>query len=138
MAAPSCSAGRRAGPVCFSLVVAPGRGAPRRSRSAVRERLTGVLPASRLADLTLMVSELVSNAVLHGGGEIELRIDADERYVRGQVIDGGGGFLRPPPGRPGVGGLGLVVIERLAETWGIRSGPTNVWFELAVLAPDHV
>ena len=39
-----------------------------------------------------MVSELVTNAVMHGQGTIRLRLQVDAGDVWGEVIDAGGGF----------------------------------------------
>lgn len=51
------------------------------------------LPAQQLADLLVIVSELTSNAVLHGDGEIRVRVSVENGRVYGEVIDGGGGFV---------------------------------------------
>jgi anti-sigma regulatory factor (Ser/Thr protein kinase) len=94
-----------------------------------------VLPAATLSDVTLAVSELVANAVLHGTGEIELRMEADATDVKGEVIDEGGGFeqrLREEDGIDEVGGRGLFIVGRLAETWGVHEGTTHVWFRIPV------
>lgn len=85
--------------------------------------------------LGLLVSELVTNAVVHGGGRRELEVEADicESSVRVQVRDAGPGFVpRPRALEPDeVGGWGLFLVERLAGRWGVScGGGTTVWFEL--------
>ena len=46
-----------------------------------------------LGDLDLVVSELVSNVVMHGQGAIRLRLHViDAGDVWGEMVDAGGGF----------------------------------------------
>ena len=115
-----------------------GRAAPGAARRVLEER-EGALPQGARADLLLLVSELVSNAVLHGGigadGRIGVRLDQEPGHVRVEVNDGGSGFdwerrRRERPRREG--GFGLALVERIAERWGIEreNGLTRVWFEL--------
>jgi anti-sigma regulatory factor (Ser/Thr protein kinase) len=121
--------------VSFSLALPRDPGASLLARRAVRERLADVLPAPTLADVTLAVSELVTNAVLHGHGRIELRIESDQQCVKGEVIDEGGGFerqIRAEGGVDGVAGRGLLIVGQLAERWGVHEGTTHVWFEIPV------
>jgi anti-sigma regulatory factor (Ser/Thr protein kinase) len=88
--------------------------------------------------LTLLVSELIANAVAHGSrrptDSITMRVWTLPDTVRVQVADRGGGFERIPKPRPGelrVGGWGLFLVDRIADRWGVRSGATTeVWFEL--------
>jgi anti-sigma regulatory factor (Ser/Thr protein kinase) len=114
--------------------------------SLARAAVTGFVERSELAaaergTLTLLVSELVSNAVLHSDAPpasgIVLRAHLlDEDAVRVEVIDGGSGFTATPrdPERPH-GGYGLYLLEQQATRWGVdREGGTRVWFEL-VSAP---
>lgn len=87
------------------------------------------------ARVALLVSELVSNAVLHGSGDaIELSADLDDGRVRVEVYDDGGGFEPPPPpreGEPVPAGWGLYLVSRLADRWGVDGGRrTRVWFEI--------
>jgi anti-sigma regulatory factor (Ser/Thr protein kinase) len=84
-----------------------------------------------------MVSELVSNAIRHGGGDAEgrvtLRVEATPTKMRVEVSDEGTGFdprrLRPRPSHS-VGGYGLEIIAALAHRWGVARDPTRVWFEI--------
>jgi len=109
--------------------------------SLARAALTGFIEQSELAPalgtLTLLVSELVSNAVLHSdappASDIVLcahLLEADA--VRVEVIDCGSGFTASPrdPARAH-GGYGLYLVENQATRWGVdREGGTRVWFEL--------
>jgi len=122
-------------PISFSLALPPEPAASFLARKAVREHLAEALPASTLADVTLAVSELVTNAVIHGRGGIELRIEADGESVKGEVIDEGAGFerqLRADEGIDDVAGRGLLIVGQLAESWGVHEGTTHVWFEIPV------
>ena len=81
----------------------------------------GSLGASELEDLRLVVSELVTNAILHGGAPVWLSVWSDA--ARGTTIidvsDGGTGIddpyfeLRPPVNLPG--GAGLWIIGQLSQ-----------------------
>ena len=50
------------------------------------------LAPERRADLNLLVSELVNNAVVHGSGRIELQLERRRDAVWAQVTDEGTGF----------------------------------------------
>lgn len=104
------------------------------ARRLVTTQFGDRLGEETLDDLLLVVSELVSNALLHGSGDIELRMAIDSRHVTGSVVDEGAGFEREPrahdPAR--VGGHGLYLVGRIAERWGMGHGPTSVWFQIPV------
>ena len=107
--------------------------APALARRAVRE-LDGQIAPELQGDVTLLVSELVTNSVKYGDeGDLLLQIEAPEpRRLRVEVVDQGSGFL-PKPRDRGVtdaGGWGLHLVETLADRWGVHEGSTHVWFEL--------
>jgi anti-sigma regulatory factor (Ser/Thr protein kinase) len=83
----------------------------------------------------LAVSEMVTNAIVHGRGLIEVRLAVNDDRVHLEVSDEGGGPSIPefaPGGRAEMGGWGLRLVESLAETWGVRNdadGRTRVWME---------
>ena len=86
--------------------------------------------------LELAVSELVTNAIVHGHGEIEVCLSATDGIVRLDVVDAGGDEepqVARPDARNGRGGWGLLVVERMADSWGAEAGPagTRVWMERA-------
>jgi anti-sigma regulatory factor (Ser/Thr protein kinase) len=86
-------------------------------------------------DVHLLVSELVSNSVLHAGADhIELRAIADLGGVRIEVSDPGPGFgpeARREPSVTGEGGFGLFLVDNVANRWGItRTDYARVWFEI--------
>jgi anti-sigma regulatory factor (Ser/Thr protein kinase) len=112
-----------------------GPTAPAAAREAVDLALAGRLGEDGLAELRLLVSELVTNAVRHGlgrRGAVELTLSLAGRCVRVEVADGGAGFVPPVPvpDPDETGGWGLVVVDRLADRWGIEGADgTCVWFE---------
>jgi anti-sigma regulatory factor (Ser/Thr protein kinase) len=103
------------------------------ARRAIRDRLANRLGAERTHDLSLLVTELVTNAVVHGHGSITLKIRVDDGNVHGEVVDEGGGFEHEvrEHGADEIGGRGLAIVDALSSRWGIHEGTTHVWFELA-------
>ncbi len=118
------------------------RTAPARARAELREALSGRLGDTDAATVTLLTSELVTNAVIHSsleaGGTIGLCITTYPDRVRVDVTDPGSGFEigNLPPRPRDFGGHGLVVVEGLSSRWGTtRAGADGgfcVWFELDV------
>lgn len=85
--------------------------------------------------LELIVSELVTNSVVHGDvvpeGELALRIRSNTDGVCGEVCGPGPSFdwEQHEPNLSTPGGLGLMLVDNLTERWGIRrDGETCVWF----------
>lgn len=96
---------------------------------------TAMRPADMLGvqqreDAALLVSELVTNALLHGVGAISLRIDVETDAVRVEVSDQGNVALEPSPTPGAHGGWGLRIVDEVADDWGVRAGSTRVWFRL--------
>jgi anti-sigma regulatory factor (Ser/Thr protein kinase) len=94
-----------------------------------------LLAPARIEDLMLVISELVTNAVRHGGGmgQVELSATPKDEFLCVQVTDDGPGFV-PRPGAMGSdpsGGYGLFLVDRLARRWGMtrEARRTRVWFE---------
>jgi anti-sigma regulatory factor (Ser/Thr protein kinase) len=109
------------------------------ARAVVTEELGRAVPAKVLEDATLLVSELVTNAVRHapraGFPEIELRLKLDPERVRVVVSDPGAGFVAEPrlPTASESSGWGLYLVDRIADRWGvITKDRSEVWFEIDV------
>jgi anti-sigma regulatory factor (Ser/Thr protein kinase) len=89
-------------------------------------------------DLRLLTREVVTNALRHSGmrpgGSLTVAVDIERDRVRIGVTDDGPGFDPddlPGPSPDNAGGWGLLLVEQLADTWGVaRDGSTFVWFEL--------
>lgn len=103
--------------------------APGTARRLVEEH-TRALTSRQRDDAALMVSELVTNAFLHGIGTISLRIEVDAEGVRVEVADEGQVAVAPGPTPGAHGGWGLGIVARLADDWGVVGGSTKVWFTL--------
>ena len=108
------------------------------SVARARELACGWLLARGLDDLIdtceLLVSELATNALRHGRGNIRLRLLRDTKLVC-EVWDNG--YAQPRQRRArdtDEGGRGLQLVSLLADRWGSRRTPTGktVWFELSL------
>ena len=116
--------------------------APTAAREARRAVARGRLVSSgQEPTLLLLVSELVSNSVRHAGlreaEPIRLRARCDEECAYVEVCDRGHSG-RVPAKRTHSdalepGGLGLVLVDEMADRWGVActDHETCVWFELA-------
>ena len=105
----------------------------RKARRFVRERIREWrLPVQ--ADVALLlVSELVTNAVLHAGTDIGVVVQVLGGRLRVAVTDGSPQDVLTGRGPRGAErGRGLLLVERLADGWGVERRPDGkgVWFEL--------
>ena len=111
------------------------------SVAVARERINADLTAhgvepQRIEDTSLVVSELVGNAVRHGhplpGGGVHIRWWIYPDHVEIAVSDGGAPSV-PSEGSLSVstaGGRGLGIVAHVAEAWGVRregNDVTTVW-----------
>jgi anti-sigma regulatory factor (Ser/Thr protein kinase) len=84
----------------------------------------------------LVASELVTNAVRHGDGDVELRIDVENSHIRLEVLDDGHVKVTAPrrtPSPTAIGGRGLHLVREVSNRWGSGfdpAGRTLVWAEL--------
>ena len=116
-----------------------GPDAPAQAREAIRGGLAPYLTEDERFELELLVTELVTNAVRHGGmrdgGTVGVLLRVHDDLVRVEVRDDGPGFT---PGRPaprdlerGGGGLGLVLLDRYAAEWGVDvDDGARVWADI--------
>jgi anti-sigma regulatory factor (Ser/Thr protein kinase) len=96
-----------------------------------------VLEPEELDRAKLAISELATNAVLHGQGEITLLADLDHARLMVEVIDEGSGFEHVVRDRDfeAVGGRGLNIVDAESSRWGMHEGTTHVWFEIERRGP---
>jgi anti-sigma regulatory factor (Ser/Thr protein kinase) len=114
--------------------------APSLARGALVTSLADASEVARATDAELLVSELVTNCVRHAGlkvGEpISFAVDITNGQLRVEIADHGAGFAPlTTTGVDGEGtsGWGLMLVEQLADDWGIETGTddgTRIWFEM--------
>jgi len=109
-----------------------------RARAFVGSFCAGVgLSGDLRRTASLLVSELVTNAIVHGrsGASIEIELRAGS-VLRVSVSDDSPALLPEVARQPHTsaeGGRGLLIVSLLAARWGVqplRSGGKVVWFEL--------
>jgi anti-sigma regulatory factor (Ser/Thr protein kinase) len=110
-----------------------GPTAPSAARKAIRLMLVvwQLTDPAWLDDAEVIVGELVTNAYRHGGGLLQLSMEAHADQVMVRVADGSS--VVPRPHEPGTGGgFGLRLIEAFAEDWGVQpfQGGKQVWVRL--------
>lgn len=84
-------------------------------------------------DVVLMVSELVTNVGLHARTEATVHVWVSGDRLRVEVADGSTEPVEVQPHRSGAEtGRGLMIVDKLAEDWGVAMGPAGktVWFEV--------
>lgn len=106
-----------------------------RARRHVADALTAAQADDVVDVATLLVTELVANAVLHGAGlQLGVRVDCEDGCVRVEVADGSPTLpLRQEQSTDATTGRGLLLVDALAASWGVRRDGAGkvVWFELA-------
>ena len=98
-------------------------------------RLRSDIDTPLMETLRLLVTELVTNSVMHAGADaVMLKVIVGRTVVLTEVSDTGPGFDPGDNGPPGAdrAGWGLFLVERLAHRWGVNheGRSTKVWFEL--------
>jgi anti-sigma regulatory factor (Ser/Thr protein kinase) len=95
-------------------------------------------PAEIVERAQLLVSELISNSLVHAerhkDDSILLDVQVDPDAVHVEVTDQGPGF-EPKISTPTMyqhSGWGLYIVDTVADRWGVRRHDSNVsvWFEL--------
>ena len=99
------------------------------------------LPASVRDDAELLVTELISNAVLHGdfheADRLSVETELSGSKLRVEVVNPGWEDVphlkNPDPFDPD--GRGMILVDRLADAWGVdvlEDERLKVWFELSL------
>jgi anti-sigma regulatory factor (Ser/Thr protein kinase) len=120
----------------ISVEFEAGPDAAAAARNALRAVYGRVAP-ELLADVRLLVSELVTNSVRHSeiGPQdlVRVTVQVTANTIRVEVSDAGKGFAPQPRDldRSRPGGWGLYLVDQLADRWGVmRNHITRVWFEI--------
>jgi len=122
--------------VCIDLP--PDLTAPRAARVEVRRVLARWHLASLAESVTLAVSELVGNALVHGRPPVHLVLSRGSRHLRAGVHD-------HAPGRPVAGlapseaesGRGLAIIHAVADDSGVEEVPGDGKIVYATFTTDR-
>ncbi|MEU2673144.1 ATP-binding protein [Streptomyces sp. NPDC007164] len=111
-------------------------------RQFVRDALVDWACEARADDVLLCVSELVTNALLHGvppgrGFRLRIRLEPADGTLRIEVHDSGDGEVRAADSWAASdeeGGRGLLLVAALADKWGVgeRNPGKVVWCEFEV------
>jgi anti-sigma regulatory factor (Ser/Thr protein kinase) len=109
--------------------------APSNGRAVVRSLLGRDVPSSFMSDALLATSELVSNALEHGHGALEVlaRFHLERGLLRVEVSDSSSDVPRPREQLPTcLGGRGLRLVAAVSSDWGWTPNERGktVWFEL--------
>jgi anti-sigma regulatory factor (Ser/Thr protein kinase) len=119
-----------------------GVGAVARAREATRRQLAAWDLRALELDVTLLVSELVTNAVVHAHGAVQLTLAVADGVLEAGVTDASTEHAMPRTGRDprgraagraedwAEGGRGLHMLDALAEDWGVATAEKGkqVWF----------
>ncbi|MEU9481269.1 ATP-binding protein [Streptomyces sp. NPDC048191] len=126
----------------FTVLLSPTRRGARLARLLATEQLrTWGLPFETAQHI---VAELAANAATHGrvpGRSFRLTLYVVGETLRIEVTDTRGDRTPriQPPSAEGESGRGLVVVDALADRWGVSAGRTprkTVWAEVTVRAPE--
>lgn len=96
-----------------------------------------------VGDAVLVVSELVSNAILHAyplpGERLKVAWVVDDGWLELAVSDGGSATV-PQAGHPtaaSVSGRGLAIVAHISQTWGVRTDDVGLTVWAILPAPCH-
>ena len=103
------------------------------ARKFVDETLRRWDCGEQLDVVTLLVSEVVTNAIVHAGTDVEVSVELRPTAVRIEVSDEETGLPAPRVATDEeTSGRGLALVEALASAWGVETRPEGkvVWFEV--------
>lgn len=115
------------------------RRSPHHARAFVKDALESWGHASLTSDATLVVSELISNAVIHAHSSASLTLLNLDDGIQIRVEDD---EPTPPEIRwineESTGGRGLHIVDALSDDWGVEASPPGkiVWLDIREHAPS--
>jgi len=104
-----------------------------RARALAREQLSAMCTRDALDTIALLVTELVTNAILHARTPLQLTLETQPGLVRICVEDESNEQPTLQHYEPdAVTGRGLVLVDQLSSSWGVDSTPSGkvVWCEV--------
>jgi anti-sigma regulatory factor (Ser/Thr protein kinase) len=113
----------------FAVSIPPDKGLVHGTRriTTARLRLWNV-PLPIAENIVLAVSELVTNAIAHGRGDIELKVSYADGDVRVEVTDDSSTPARLSVAEDDdVSGRGLFLVAVLAQNWGVNNAGKTTW-----------
>jgi anti-sigma regulatory factor (Ser/Thr protein kinase) len=109
--------------------------APRDARALLAAQLGGSMTFEQEQVAELLISELVTNALRHTQSDVILVDMWTQGHIRVSVTDESPWIPQgQSPSTDEPGGRGLMIVDELAENWGIDALPGDgkrIWFELA-------
>lgn len=96
-----------------------------------------------VGDAVLVISELVSNAILHAyplpGERLKVAWVVDGGWLEVAVSDGGSATVphAEHPSTTSVGGRGLAIVAHISRTWGVRTDDIGLTVWAILPAPCH-
>jgi anti-sigma regulatory factor (Ser/Thr protein kinase) len=112
----------------------PVTSSPEVARGLVRRVAAGSgLPESKVDLATLLVSEVVTNAVKHGPRQVPMEIRITISDGIGVTVWNRGPWFDPRAAREWEeAGLGLGLVDELAAEWGVRyvNDGIEIWFDV--------
>jgi GAF domain-containing protein len=122
------------------LHLAEGTEAVPRARAFTRTTLTAWAAGELRDDVVLVVSELVTNGLLHAGLPITLRLTGDAGLVRIEVCDPSTvAPVRPLASTEAMTGRGIALVDAVSRRWGVDRLPDGkrVWCEVAAVGAEE-
>lgn len=107
--------------------------APAIARSFLRSATCPDHNSHVLDDAVLLVSELVTNSVLHGGPPVVVAVECDGEALQVRVRDGSPELPAPRDAAPTAeNGRGLELVKTISSAWGVdpTADGKHVWFTI--------
>jgi anti-sigma regulatory factor (Ser/Thr protein kinase) len=105
-----------------------------RIRRFAVETSRSTAPAVDADTVALLVSEVATNALVHGAGRVRVRVRPTVRGLRVEVHDEDSTLPSRRQATPmDEGGRGIALVDALSSGWGAETTPDGktVWFEVA-------